>query len=221
MRLSSRKPLRNHRENALKRHLLLITFALIAVTICAGTLHLTSAGSASVAPTAVAQDDTIFSRGTLPVLTQGRSDVRQDVDKVLRRYDVLEFEPRAMADRVRSTGAMRLPTSTGPFDIEVAPYDMRAPHYRAEVVLDGGEVRSLERTPVRTYKGTVRGRAQAQLGGGTAGLRGRYHLSCGRPIHRGEGDHRRLLDLAGELGRGGRGVGQAVPNRPARAAAVA
>lgn len=96
------------------------------------------------------------------MLTQGRSDVRQDVDKVLRRYDVLEFEPRAMADRVRSTGAMRLPTSTGPFDIEVAPYDMRAPHYRAEVVLDGGEVRSLERTPVRTYKGTVRGSAQAQ-----------------------------------------------------------
>ena len=50
--------------------------------------------------------------------------------------------------------------------------------------------------------------------GGAAGLRGRYHLGCGRPIHRGEGDHRRLLDLAGELGRGGRGVGQAVPIDP-------
>ncbi|HKY28096.1 MAG TPA: M12 family metallo-peptidase [Pyrinomonadaceae bacterium] len=147
----------------MKRHILLITFALIAVTICAGTLHLTSAGSASVAPIAqLVQDDRIFSRGTLPVLSQGRSDVRQDVDKILRRYDVLEFEPRAMADRVRSTGAMRLPTSTGPFDIELAPYDMRAPHYRAEVVLDGGEVRSLERTPVRTYKGSVRGKAQVQ-----------------------------------------------------------
>ena len=163
MRLLAAKALRNHRENALKRHLLLITFAFIAVIFCAGTLPLTQAGSAPVAPTAhVVQDDTIFSRGTLPVLTQGRQDVRQDVDKVLRRYDSLEFEPRAMAERVRSTGTMRLPTSAGPFDIELAAYDMRAPHYRAEVVLDGGEVQSLERTPVRTYKGSVRGKTQTQ-----------------------------------------------------------
>ena len=39
---------------------------------------------------------------------------------------------------------------------------MRAPNYRAQVSLDGGEVRSLERGPVRTYKGTVAGMDGAQ-----------------------------------------------------------
>ena len=45
-------------------------------------------------------------------------------------------------------------------------------------------------------------------------VRGRYDLGGRRAVHRGQGDHRRLLDLAGQLARRSRRVGQAVPDRP-------
>jgi hypothetical protein len=57
---------------------------------------------------------------------------------------------------------MLLPTSQGTFDLELMPHDMRAARYEAEVTLEGGVVRSIERGPVRTYKGSVRGMDKAQ-----------------------------------------------------------
>jgi hypothetical protein len=63
---------------------------------------------------------------------------------------------------VRQTGQLLLVTSRGTFDLALAPHDMRAANYRAEAWGDNG-VRVLERAPVRTYKGYVRGSSEAQV----------------------------------------------------------
>ncbi len=146
----------------MKRHLKLVIFLLIAVLACAGALPLTLAGSPPSTTESSNQDDSIFSRSASPVLTQARQDLRQDVDKILRRYDSLDLEPRSLAEQVRRTGAMRVPTSDRAFDLELSAHDLRSANYRAEAIFDGGVVRSVERSPVRTYKGTVRGMGQAQ-----------------------------------------------------------
>jgi hypothetical protein len=81
----------------------------------------------------------------------------QDVDKLLRRYDKLELEPATAAELVKQTGRFFLPTSAGGFDLTLTPHDLRAARYRAQETLDGGVIRELEPSPVRTYKGSVAG----------------------------------------------------------------
>jgi hypothetical protein len=93
---------------------------------------------------------------------QGGQTYRQDVAKVLKRHDSVEFEPQRVVEQVRLTGRLVLPTAQGTLELNLAPYDMLAPNYRAQVTLDGDEVRSIERGPVRTYKGTVAGMDGAQ-----------------------------------------------------------
>ena len=86
----------------------------------------------------------------------------QDIAKVLRRHDSLELEPDRVVEQVRQTGRLSIPTAAGTFDLNLAPHDMRAANYRAEVSLEGGEVRAIEQGPVRTYKGTVTGMKGAE-----------------------------------------------------------
>lgn len=138
-----------------------------AVLICTGTWPMIRAGSASLFK------DPGFNRvqpkpefsNAAPAVTQERQSLREDVDKVLRRYDTLDLEPQAAAEQVRRTGRIILPTSFGAFDLELSLHDMRAAHYRAEVSLGDGLVQPIERAPARTYKGSVRGidRAEARL----------------------------------------------------------
>ncbi|HET6670770.1 MAG TPA: hypothetical protein VFH15_11115, partial [Pyrinomonadaceae bacterium] len=96
------------------------------------------------------------------VLLQQDRPYAKDVDKLLRRYDKLELDPATAAQQVQQTGRFFLPTSAGGFDITLAPHDMRADRYRATESLDGGVIRELERGPVRTYKGVIAGRPDAQ-----------------------------------------------------------
>ncbi len=93
---------------------------------------------------------------------QERARLRQDVERVLSSYDELSLNPVAVHEQVQQTGRLTLATSRGTFDLALEPRDLRAPHYRAEAWGDNGTVRVLERTPVRTYKGTVRGMEGAQ-----------------------------------------------------------
>ncbi|HEX4899255.1 MAG TPA: M12 family metallo-peptidase, partial [Pyrinomonadaceae bacterium] len=86
----------------------------------------------------------------------------QDLDKLLRRYDKLELDPAIVAAQVQETGRIFLPTSTGGFDIRLAPHDMRADRYRSQESLAGGVILELERGPVRTYKGVIAGLPNAQ-----------------------------------------------------------
>jgi hypothetical protein len=93
---------------------------------------------------------------------QGRARVRQDVSRSLGSYDELTLEPSAVLKQVRQTGRLTLSTARGTFELELEPSDVRADNYRAVAVDDNGVVRDLGRTPLRTYKGTVRGQKGAQ-----------------------------------------------------------
>jgi hypothetical protein len=96
------------------------------------------------------------------VLVQRAKPYAQDIDKLLRRYDKLELDSAIVSAQVKQTGRIFLPTSAGGFDITLVPHDMRADRYRAQETLDGGVIRELERGAVRTYKGVIAGRPDAQ-----------------------------------------------------------
>ena len=87
---------------------------------------------------------------------------KQDLEKVVRDYELLELDPARVLEQVRRTGEVSLTPSEGVFHLVLAPHDMRAENYRAEEVLDGGMVRPVERVPMHTYKGPVRGMEGAQ-----------------------------------------------------------
>jgi hypothetical protein len=62
-----------------------------------------------------------------------------------------------MAELVQRTGRVSIATPSRTFDLELTQNDLRAPNYRAEETTDGGLVRALPATPIRTYKGRVIG----------------------------------------------------------------
>ena len=96
------------------------------------------------------------------VSSQGSDPQRRDLDRVLRRHERLSLDPGRIARQVRQTRSLTLTTSRGTFEMTLEPHDMRAPGYVAESWGDKG-VRVLERGPVRTYRGTVRGLPAAQV----------------------------------------------------------
>jgi Metallo-peptidase family M12/Bacterial pre-peptidase C-terminal domain/Putative binding domain, N-terminal/Reprolysin family propeptide len=145
-----------------KTTLKLVALMVFAVLVCSGTLALTMARAQRLKSPRVEQV-ALASKYVAPVaMNQGDKAFKQDVARVLKRHDALELDTQRVADEVRLTGRLLLPTPAGTFDLTLAPHDMRAPNYRAQVSLDGGEVRELERGPVRTYKGTVAGMGGAQ-----------------------------------------------------------
>lgn len=100
-----------------------------------------------------------FSSGR--VSSQESDPQRRDLERVFRRHDRLSLDPGQITRQVKQTRSLTLTTSRGTFEMTLEPRDMRAPGYRAEAWGDKG-VRVLERGPVRTYKGTVKGLPGAQ-----------------------------------------------------------
>ena len=147
----------------MKRNLKLVALLVVVVLVCSGTLALTLAREERSASPSIQQAATPAPWYSAPAsMNQGGKTYRQDVAKALKRHDLVELEPQRVAEQVRLTGRLSLPTAEGTFELNLAPYDMLAPNYRAQVTFDGGEVRSIERGPVRTYKGTVAGIDGAQ-----------------------------------------------------------
>src|SRR5687767_10422856 len=95
------------------------------------------------------------------VLSQGGELQRRDLERVFRQHDRLSLDPGQVARQVKQTRSLTLTTSRGKFEMTLEPHDMRAPGYRAEAWGDSG-VTVLERAPVRTYKGTIKGLPGAQ-----------------------------------------------------------
>ncbi len=149
----------------MKRNLKFVTFLVIAVLVCSGTLALTAARAERSESASVKREASKTSPISGTEMNQGGKTYRQDVAKVLKRHDSVELDPQQVSEQVRLTGRLSIPTAEGTFDLRLAPHDMRGDNYRAQVTLDGGEVRSIERGPARTYKGTVEGikGAQARL----------------------------------------------------------
>ena len=91
---------------------------------------------------------------------RGRED--SDLDRVFKKRELIKMNPGAAARRARETGKLAFATSDKTFDIDLVPNDLRSADYRAEEALDGGVVRRLEKGPVHTFKGNVRGMTGAQ-----------------------------------------------------------
>jgi hypothetical protein len=100
-----------------------------------------------------------FSSGR--VSGQGPDQQRRDLERVFSRHERLSLDPGQITRQVKQTRSLTLTTSRGTFEMTLEPHDMRAPGYVAEAWGDNG-VTILERGPVRTYKGTVRGLPAAQ-----------------------------------------------------------
>ncbi len=146
----------------MKRNFKFVALLVIAVLVCSGTLALTSAREGLSGSKSGSSKQIAPATNSVPVVNQGARDKRQDIAQVLRRHDSLVLDPQQVEEQVRRTGRLSIPTAAGTFDLGLAPHDMRAANYEAEVSLDGGEVRSIDQGPVRTYKGTVAGMVGAQ-----------------------------------------------------------
>ena len=68
-------------------------------------------------------------------MNQSGKTYSQDLAKVLTRHDLVEFEPRRVAEQVRTTGRLTVPSSSGTFELTLAPHDLRASNYRAQISL--------------------------------------------------------------------------------------
>ena len=124
----------------MKRNFKLVAFLVLAVLVCSGTLALTRARaerlkSHDLKPVAPEQSESTATN-------QSGKTYSQDLAKVLIRHDLVEFEPRRVAEQVRTTGRLTIPSSSGTFELTLAPHDLRASNYRSQVSLGGGEERA-------------------------------------------------------------------------------
>lgn len=101
----------------------------------------------------------VFSSGK--VSSQESDPQRRDLERVFSRHDRLSLDSGQITRQVKQTRSLTLTTTRGKFEMTLEPYDIRTPGYRAEAWGDKG-VTILERAPVRTYKGTVKGLPAAQ-----------------------------------------------------------
>jgi Reprolysin family propeptide./Reprolysin (M12B) family zinc metalloprotease./Calx-beta domain./Bacterial pre-peptidase C-terminal domain. len=81
----------------------------------------------------------------------------------LRKYDLIRMDPHAAAAQIRSKRQILLKTSAGDYELSLEPYDLRSPNYAAQVIGADGVARKLPKTPIQTYRGKVRGLANAQV----------------------------------------------------------
>ncbi|HYE13987.1 MAG TPA: zinc-dependent metalloprotease family protein [Pyrinomonadaceae bacterium] len=88
---------------------------------------------------------------------QGPARVRQDLERVLTRFDRLTLDPVSALKGAREGRPLTLETSYGAFELDLRPHDLRAPGYRAVAVGADGVARELGRGAVTTYKASVRG----------------------------------------------------------------
>ena len=87
---------------------------------------------------------------------------QQAVSRYLRKFESLKLESKQAAQSVRETGRLSLVTPNRQFELQLVQHDLRALNYRAEEVVDGGTVRSVDMGPVRTYRGAVSGMEDAE-----------------------------------------------------------
>ncbi|MBZ5496659.1 MAG: IPT/TIG domain-containing protein [Acidobacteriia bacterium] len=80
---------------------------------------------------------------------------REQIDRILQRYDRVRMDTARVAQQVRDTGEFRIATPDQIFDVVLEPYDLRASGCVAEEELPGGARSELARAPAHTFRGTV------------------------------------------------------------------
>jgi hypothetical protein len=82
---------------------------------------------------------------------------RAQLDRLLRRYERVRYDPEVASRQVRESGELLLATGDNAFNIILEPHDLRAPGYRAEEELPGGVRRALPDATTRTFRGIAPG----------------------------------------------------------------
>jgi Metallo-peptidase family M12 len=139
--------------------LVVLIFGDLATRPTAGAAPSDASREAATATFGAAQDS--------PHVTGYQIQRRNDpeLNKLLRKYDLLKLNPKQLASQIRTNGELRLRTSAHDFELRLTPHDLRSKGYRAQVIGADGSPRELPRTSVNTYIGQVKGmvRAQARL----------------------------------------------------------
>lgn len=86
-----------------------------------------------------------------------------ELSKHFRKYDVVRMDPAAAVAQIKNRGRLVLKSSERDFDIQMTPHDIRSADYSAQVIDAQGVRHPLPRTEVTTYKGQVKGSANAQV----------------------------------------------------------
>ncbi|HEV2915112.1 MAG TPA: BACON domain-containing carbohydrate-binding protein [Pyrinomonadaceae bacterium] len=96
--------------------------------------------------------------------TRRNAPAQQDLKRVFRSYERMRLDTAEAARQIRQTGRLSINTELQSFELELEPHDLRAENYRAEETVDGGARLPvlMSDDPVRTFKGRVRGRSDAQ-----------------------------------------------------------
>src|ERR1700752_5435479 len=141
-------------------------------------------------PTATSQDD----GPVKAAMVAAKQD--PELDKHLRKYDLVKVDRDAVAKQVKNRGRLMLKTSHGDFDLQFSPIDLRSSDYEAQEIDANGVAHKLPKTPANTYKATVKGdtRAQARVALGKNGLEGAIIT----------GDKRYFIEPATSLSKSGR-----------------
>ena len=119
-----------------------------------------------------------------------------ELSRRLRKYDVLEINPKSAALQVRRTGKLLLKTTERVFDLQLVPNDLRSSDYRSQVIEANGVARSMPRDPVNTYKGFVKDMNGAEvrmtvtdesIEGSIITSKGRYFIQPARSLSKAAG----------------------------------
>jgi hypothetical protein len=109
----------------LEKKLRLVALLLIPLLVCLSSLPLTRAREDRQGYSAprLSQSEPPSQDSPAALIRQVKP-YRRDVDKILKRYDLLELDPERVAHEVRLTGRLLLPTSESVFDLKLTLHDM-------------------------------------------------------------------------------------------------
>lgn len=93
-------------------------------------------------------------------ITYSRQD--KDLNQLVRQHERIRLNPAQVMKQVRLSGRLSLATSGQSFELDLQPHDMRSKRYRSEETGEDGIRREIKSDPVRTYKGQMIGREDAQ-----------------------------------------------------------
>ena len=87
----------------------------------------------------------------------------QDLKRVFKNYERMRLDTAEAARQIRQTGRLSINTEHQRLELELEPHDLRAEGYVAEeTIADGVRLPVKSDGPVRTFKGRVRGKNNAQ-----------------------------------------------------------
>ena len=86
----------------------------------------------------------------------------QNLQQIFIKYEQVRLDTARVATEVLRTGRVSFNTPSMTFDLALAPHDMRASNYRSTEIGDDWQESTVASGVVRTYKGEVLGRPDAQ-----------------------------------------------------------